>query len=134
MLTGSGVDVADVTASGAPIDAVLVGGRGDGPATDVWIHDSSFLAGTRNVVSSTNARRISVALDPNGGRPREADGITIERNVVVGNGRRKTPPLRGGIVIAGGRRARADMSPYSATSSSATAGSVSPDIPSSGRR
>jgi Right handed beta helix region len=151
-----------VTVSGAPIDAVLVGGRGDGPATDVSIHDSTFAAGTRNVVSITSARRVSVtrctlagatdthyltetrrrygnpsagidvepdrpsdptvdvriadnriwdhagpgivlALDPNTGRPREADRIAIEHNVIVGNGRRTTPPLRGGIVVAGGQ-------------------------------
>jgi Right handed beta helix region len=161
-LTGTRVDVDDVTVSGAPIDAVLVGGRGDGPATDVSIHDSRFAAGTRNVVSITSARRVSVtrctlagatdthylaetrrpfgnpgaaidvepdrasdpivdvriadnriwdnagpgivlALDPNKGRPREADRIAIEHNVVIGNGRRATPPLRGGIVVAGGQ-------------------------------
>ena len=172
MITGSRVEVADITVAGAPVDAALVGGRGDGPATDVWIHDSSFLAGTRNVVSITNARRVSVtgcnlsgasdthylvetrrrrgnpaagidvepdrpsdpiidlriagnrisgnagpgiilALDPNGGRPREADRITIERNTILGNGRRTTPPLRGGIVIAGGQaRTRGHIAIY----------------------
>jgi Right handed beta helix region len=162
MVTGAGVEISDVTVSGAPIDSVLVGGRGDGPATDVWIHDSTFAAGQRNVMSVTSARRLSItrcvlqgatdthylaetrrrhgnpaagvdvepdrpsdpivdvriaanriqrnagpgivlALDPTGGRPREADRITIERNWIVGNGRRATPPLRGGIVVAGGQ-------------------------------
>jgi hypothetical protein len=144
---------------------VLVGGRGDGPATDISIHDSRFAGGTRNVVSITSARGISIArctiagatdthylaetrrtygnpsagidvepdrpsdpivdlriadnriwdnagpgivlaLDPNAGRPREADRIAIERNVIAGNGRRRTPPLRGGIVVAGGQARR----------------------------
>jgi hypothetical protein len=156
------VDIGDVHVAGAPIDAALIGGRGDGPATDVLIHDSVFAAGTRNVVSITSARRVAIvrcnlsgasdthylvetrrrygnpaagldvepdrpsdpivdlaladnriwgnagpgiilALDPNTGRPREADAIMIDRNVIVGNGRRTTPPLQGGIVLAGGQ-------------------------------
>jgi hypothetical protein len=162
MVTGSDVEVAGVSVSGAPVDDVLVGGRGDGPATDAWIHDSAFAGGARNVLSITSARRVSVtgcrltgstdthylvethrrhgnpaagidvepdrpsdpivdlqiaddrisgnagpgivlALDPNRGRPREADRVVIDRNVIVGNGRRRTPPLRGGIVLAGGQ-------------------------------
>ena len=161
-VTGTDVDIGDLRVEGAPIDAALVGGRGDGPATDVLIHDSTFAAGTRNVMSITSARRVAVvrcslsgasdthylvetrrrygnpaagidvepdrpsdpivdvqlvenriwgnagpgiilALDPNTGRPREADGIAIDRNLIVGNGRRRTPPLRGGIVLAGGQ-------------------------------
>jgi hypothetical protein len=162
LVTGSDVEIGDVSVEGAPIDAVLVGGRGDGPATDVLIHDATFSAGTRNVMSITSARRIAVvgcslsgasdthylvetgrrygnpaagidvepdrpsdpivdidlagnrisanagpgiilALDPNTGRPREADRIAIDGNLIVGNGRRRTPPLRGGIVLAGGQ-------------------------------
>ena len=162
MIAGSDIEVAGVAVSGAPVDDALVGGRGDGPATDVWIHDSRFAGGTRNVLSITSARRVSVtgcsltgatdthylvetrrrhgnpaagidvepdrpsdpildlrlaenriagnagpgiilALDPNGGRPREADRIVIDRNAIVGNGRLRTPPLRGGVVIAGGQ-------------------------------
>ena len=162
MVVGTDVEVAGISVSGAPVDDVLVGGRGDGPATDVWIHDSSFGGGARNVMSITSARRVSVtgcsltgatdthylvearrrdgnpaagidvepdrpsdpivelriadnriagnagpgvvlALAPNGGRPREADRIVVDRNVVVGNGRLRTPSLRGGIVIAGGQ-------------------------------
>jgi hypothetical protein len=161
-LTGANVEVDDVTVSGAPIDAVLVGGRGGEPATNLSIHDSTFAGGTRNVLSITSARGVSVtgctlggatdmhylvetrrqhgnpsagidvepdrrsdpivdlriahnriwdnagpgnvlALDPTGGRPREADRIVIERNVIVGNGFRATPPLHGGIIVAGGQ-------------------------------
>ena len=58
-----------VRVEGNPVDALLVGGRanGDGYSSGVTIRDSSFTGGTRNVVSVTAVR-----------------GLTIERCLLTG--------------------------------------------------
>ena len=58
-----------VTVEGNPIDSLLVGGRGngDGYSSNVTIRDSSLTGGTRNVVSVTSVR-----------------GLTIERCLITG--------------------------------------------------
>ena len=54
--------VDDVRVEGNPVDALLVGGRanGDGYSSGVTIRDSSFTGGTRNVVSVTAVRGLSI--------------------------------------------------------------------------
>jgi hypothetical protein len=51
-----------VRVEGNPVDALLVGGRanGDGYSSRVTIRDSSFTGGTRNVVSVTAVRGLSI--------------------------------------------------------------------------
>src|SRR5919199_3596214 len=63
------VTVEGVRVEGSPIDALLVGGRanGAGYSSNVSIRDSSFTGGTRNVVSVTAVR-----------------GLTIERCLITG--------------------------------------------------
>jgi hypothetical protein len=161
---GHRVELDHVTVEGAPTDAVLVGGRanGDGWASNVSIHDSTFTGGRRNVISITSVRGISVtrslimgasdtnllhetgrasgnpsagidvepdnpadpivgvrisgnrilanagpgvilALHPGGQPAQEADGIVITYNLIAGNGLKPTPPIQGGIVVAGGQ-------------------------------
>ena len=56
------VEIANVEVDGSPKDALLVDGRGteDGSSSGVWIHDSRFRAGGRNVVSVTSARDVRI--------------------------------------------------------------------------
>ena len=63
------VSVEGVRVEGDPIDSLLVGGRanGDGYSSNVTIRDSSFTGGTRNVVSVTAVR-----------------GLTVERCLITG--------------------------------------------------
>jgi hypothetical protein len=160
---GHEVSVRDVTVSGAPIDAVAIGGRANGNeyAARVTIDRCRFLAGTRNVVSATGVIGLTIersritgasdtypgstgrpsgnpaagidlepggrgsplldvtisrntidrnagpgilaALSTNIGRPVIASRISIVRNRILDNGRKPTPPQRGGIVFNGGQ-------------------------------
>jgi Right handed beta helix region len=58
----NGVTVEGVRVEGDPIDSLLVGGRanGQGYSSNVSIHDSSFTGGTRNVVSVTAVRGLTI--------------------------------------------------------------------------
>jgi Right handed beta helix region len=58
----NGVTVEGVRVEGDPIDSILVGGRanGQGYSSNVSIHDSSFTGGTRNVISVTAARGLTI--------------------------------------------------------------------------
>ena len=91
------MDVQNVEVTGAPIDALYIGGRAnDGFAARVTVTDSRFTAGRRNVVS------IVGALD-----------VRLERNVITGGtdtyptggGRTWGNPAAGIDVEAGGRGA-----------------------------
>jgi Right handed beta helix region len=64
-----GVDIGGVSVAGSPIDSVIVGGRGaqEDFSSSVSIHDSDFAAGTRNVVSITAVK-----------------GLTLERSKLSG--------------------------------------------------
>jgi hypothetical protein len=66
---GHDVSVERVHVEGNPVDSLLVGGRanGDGYSSNVTIRDSSLTGGTRNVVSVTSVR-----------------GLTIERCLITG--------------------------------------------------
>lgn len=63
------VTVDHVRVEGEPIDSLLVGGRGndEGYSSNVTVADSSFTAGSRNVISVTSV-----------------NGLTIERCVITG--------------------------------------------------
>jgi hypothetical protein len=100
--------VRDVEISGAPIDAIYVGGRGnDGFAARVSVTDSRLLAGRRNVISATGAIDLRIernvisggsdTYESNPGRPygNPAAGIDLEP------GGRGSPAL--GVRIAGNR-------------------------------
>jgi hypothetical protein len=64
---GRNVTIEGVTVEGAPIDAVVIGGRGSEPARDVTITRSRLLGARRNVVSVVSAV-----------------GLTIEHTLITG--------------------------------------------------
>jgi hypothetical protein len=64
---GRNVAIDELTVEGAPIDAVVIGGRGSEPARDVTITRSRLLGGRRNVVSVVSAV-----------------GLTLEQTLVTG--------------------------------------------------
>ena len=71
------------------------------PAVDITIAD--------NRIAANAGAGIIVSLNPWNRPALFADGITIAGNSVVGNGRKSTPPVRGGIVVGGGRRGRIEI-------------------------
>ncbi len=95
-ILGHEVTVRNVEVTGAPIDALYVGGRAnDGFAARVSVTDSRFLAGRRNVVSVVGGI-----------------GVSLERNVISGgtdtypsNGHPWGNPAAGIDVEPGGRGA-----------------------------
>jgi hypothetical protein len=83
-------------ASGNPAAGIDVEPNGVGePIVDVRIHD--------NRIEGNAGPGILLALAPNDGLPTRAGPIEIARNRIVGNGTKPTPPLQGGIVVAGGQ-------------------------------
>lgn len=83
-------------ASGNPAAGIDVEPNGVGePIADLRIHD--------NRIERNAGPGILLALAPNAGLPTLAGPIEIARNRIVGNGTKPTPPLQGGVVVAGGQ-------------------------------
>jgi hypothetical protein len=86
------VEIDAVHVEGAPVEALAVTGRGSqqGVSQGVFVHDSTFAGGTRNVISVTSVRGfeltrcdVSGASDTNGAPGNPAAGLDIEPNSIA---------------------------------------------------
>jgi hypothetical protein len=91
IVAASQVEIDGVRVEGAPVEALAVSGRGSqqGVSEHVYVHDSTFAGGTRNVISVTSVRDfelarcdVSGASDTNGAPGNPGAGLDVEPNTV----------------------------------------------------
>ena len=92
IVAASQVEIDGVRVEGAPVEALAVTGRGSQHEVSehVFVHDSAFAGGTRNVISVTSVRDfelarcdVSGASDTNGAAANPGAGIDVEPNSVA---------------------------------------------------